>query len=893
MREQFRWMRKCAIAVGLGVLVGGGVACNGLDGGGAAMDGGGPPASGDWLADDVDAGPVVDLPAGMAMEPTLLADEGIARFPIVVGVGADEMIWEAAEDLALYLETISGAPFDVVEGDGQEGLVLGEPDDFEALAVPDVEFGEGPLEQEDYAMRSHETQGLYLLGASPLAVQFAVWDLLYRLGHRQFFPTETWEVVPERERIEVAIDIRESPDYQSRQAPRPPMRLDQRPWAEEPWERWQIRNRTAATFELATGHAYDTVIAANQEAFDANPDYWGLVDGERSSDAQPNIAHPDVQQMFVDYALGRLDDDPERHSVAIDPRDGPFWSEGAASQAIGGPSEQAVHLANTVAEAVEAAHGDETYVGMYGYSHHSPPPSIDVHPNVIVSLATAFIREGYTFDEMLTGWSERAQYIGIREYYSLWEWDYSLPAGGGRASRRAYLQETIPHFYEQGARFINAESSDAWGPFGLGYYLASRMLWDVEEADDMEALVDDFLVRAFGPAQEVMAEFYDLIDGDAPDPINPQHRRTLNEDTVAMMYRLLDAARDQADDHDAIIARIDDLILYTRYVELYRHFDGVRGPERQEAFDALISFSWRIRDTLMTENIEMTRNIDYDVRTDEHLEWGEGYSRNEPADRHRTQEDEPFSEQEIVDLLEGGMASNQPLELDVDPWQDGGDVAPSGLTPDLRGQPGTTPNRGDIDALIQTDDGILPTLHLSAGHVYDDRGPLQWDLLDASGEVIDSGEVAPDETVHSFDLEASPGVYHLSITNTGQGFVWDYEPHGARLTLLAGGSHSLERNYFDRLYFYVPQGTDEVVLAGTLMEERHAFFDGAGQPLSADAIEETQGYTVVPVPPGQDGQVWSLETTAIRIDLSFVNTPGYVALSPDELLLPVELEGEL
>ena len=42
----------------------------------------------------------------------------------------------------------------------------------------------------------------------------------------------------------------------------------------------------------------------------------------------------------------------------------------------------------------------------------------------------------------------------------------------------------------------------------MGYYLAARLLWDVDEAQRLDGLVDDFLTRAFGPAKGPMAEFY-------------------------------------------------------------------------------------------------------------------------------------------------------------------------------------------------------------------------------------------------------------------------------------------------------------------------------------------------------------------------------------------------
>src|SRR5436190_21515257 len=96
------------------------------------------------------------------------------------------------------------------------------------------------------------------------------------------------------------------------------------------------------------------------------------------------------------------------------------------------------------------------------------------------------------------------------------------------------LKESIPRFYKQGARFMCAESSDSWGVTGLGYYLTARMLWDVREAGRVGALKDDFLDRAFGPAQKPMADFYRLIDASS--------RPRLSSDLLGRMYRALDQA---------------------------------------------------------------------------------------------------------------------------------------------------------------------------------------------------------------------------------------------------------------------------------------------------------------------------------------------------------------
>src|SRR5690606_5279262 len=131
-----------------------------------------------------------------------------------------------------------------------------------------------------------------------------------------------------------------------------------------------------------------------------------------------------------------------------------------------------------------------------------------------------------------------------------------------------YMARTIAHFYEKGARFMSAESSDNWGPNGLGYYLASRYLWDVDEVKNQDALIEDFLEKSFGPAKDPMREYYGLING-----IGDATPRPLSADYVGRMYRALQAAYAKTDDA-AIRARLDDLALYARYVEMYLEYSS-------------------------------------------------------------------------------------------------------------------------------------------------------------------------------------------------------------------------------------------------------------------------------------------------------------------------------
>ena len=115
----------------------------------------------------------------------------------------------AAATLADHLERISGATFEVKTGDGATGIAIGLAADF-----PNTPHGrrwEDPdnLQREEYLLQSH-AKGVYLLGVADPAVEHAVWDLLHRIGYRQFFPGKNWEVVPEIRDLSIEVDVEEA-----------------------------------------------------------------------------------------------------------------------------------------------------------------------------------------------------------------------------------------------------------------------------------------------------------------------------------------------------------------------------------------------------------------------------------------------------------------------------------------------------------------------------------------------------------------------------------------------------------------------------------------------------------------------------------------------------------
>lgn len=572
----------------------------------------------------------------------VMARDQNALVPVIVGHSASVRVHQAAKSLADYLGKIGDTTFEIATGDGTHGIAVGVFSDFPDLAMGKDLQSETIAQRERYLLRSH-TDGLYIIGATETAVENAVWDLLHRFGYRQFFPGPTWEIIPKTKTIEIDINAEEQPDYLSRQIWYAWGTWD---YNNDYYQKWSERNRMRNEgFQLNTGHAYDSIIRAYAAEFEDHPDYLCPLDNGRKS-TKFRIMNPDLQQLVVRYALKFFETHPQADSVSVDPSDGGGWCEEKLSGQPISVSDRVLFLANQVAAALHEKY-PEKYVAFYAYYHHSPPPNtVHARPKVIVNVATAFITGGYTVDQLIEGWRKMGvQTFGIREYYNVNTWERDLP-GRSRGSNLDYLTTTIPHFHALGARFLNAQSGDSWAPDGLGHYFASRLLWDIENSKHRDAIIDDFLTQSFGPARGPMAKFYTLING-ANKPV-------LSQDLVGRMYRLLEEATKLTED-PKIQARLDDLTLYTRYVELFRAYQTAQGAERQHAFEQVIRHAYRMRRTMMIHTKGLYRDL---IQRDKSVAIPAGATWDVPEPQNPWKSSEPFTTAELQKMRDEGIARN-------------------------------------------------------------------------------------------------------------------------------------------------------------------------------------------------------------------------------------------
>jgi hypothetical protein len=821
----------------------------------------------------------------------LLADNGQAVHSIVVGSGASERTLKAAGDLAEYLGRIVGDEFEVKTGDGTTGIAVGSYKDFPLLELESLFNSDDITRRDEFLLRTHDG-GVYLIGATDLAAQHAVWDFLYRIGYRQFFPTDTWEHVPQDPDLKIMFNDFEQPDFYNRYGPRAAAWGDSKLWL-----RWHDRNRITSSFILNTGHSYNNIINRNKQAFNEHPEYLSLVNGVRGGGQGDKfcISNKNLRQLVVEDAIKQIEANPGINSISMDPSDGSDWCECEACAEMGSVSDRVVLLSNEVAEAINGLGYGEKYVGIYAYNDHSPPPSVNVHSKVIVNIATSYIKGGYTLEDLINGWSERADILGIRDYYSTYVWDQGLPRKG-RGGSIEYLVEKIPYFYGKGIRFMNANSTDAWIAYGLGYYISARLLWDVDEAEQIDTLIDDFLSKSFGEAREPMRQFYTLI------ALDYESLHT-NKGLLALMYGYIKEARELTND-PKVHTRLDELALYTRYVELWFNLKNIEEQDaRDKAAQDLFCHAYRMQGSMMVDIQALYRYLSrININIPGSADPGNLIVGKQLEDMAPWKSSKTFTIDEIAQFITGGVANFKKDVMDFKPISFSEDLVPAkemlNLPEVSTGDLGRFNRfRGHQKMFTWFNPVYNRELHLAVtgGLIehYRDRGNVRFKLFsprEAKPDPVYTDEsVPPDGETYQVILKSPYEGLHQLEWNDGDDQTLINWEEGTYMTVKSGMIEPARLLDNRTLYFYVPKGT-EIVGGFTRGNNngRTQVHNGDGTLVfTMDKVEGGEGYFSIPVPKGQDGKLWSFRKgygTQILLTV-----PPYLARNEKELLLPREV----
>jgi hypothetical protein len=504
----------------------------------------------------------------------------------------------AVNKLIFYINKMSGAELQVkAASPGAKGCYVGLDRNFTWL---DYDLNE--LGNEGFTIRTKGSD-IYLLASEPAGIRHAITTFLTDQGCRWFFPGKVWEVVPEKPTIRVKYDLSFSPGYNSGRTlwygygtyPEP---------AKDQAE-WNYHNHMGGPVSVSIGHSWYGIDP--EKDFIIHPEWFALVKGKRTP-SKVCYSNTEVIRKMIEYSLEQAS--KGALSVSLSPADGlgycecdlcKAWAQGGDVKEEMGSffatrpdgrlvcivSETLFNAVNEVARELGRKYPD-VLIGCYGYSAYSHPPSFKLEPNVFIQTTTEFRRTPLSLEEQIDLWGKCAKQVGIRGYWSVYQWDWDNPVVGKFTPES--IQKDLRFYYSRNTKAFNTEASNNWAARGLSYYIGAQLLWDIDA--DVNAMISDFYEKAFGPAAMPMQSYYMRWygpsvavleeDPEGKEENKPETKPDLNEfansdprgsmasvRSLAEAFRDLDKAAELVRDRPEYLQRVNHLRLYALYL-LYR-----------------------------------------------------------------------------------------------------------------------------------------------------------------------------------------------------------------------------------------------------------------------------------------------------------------------------------
>ena len=463
----------------------------------------------------------------------------------------------AAEELQRYLGQATGGSFPVVHAADGAGLLVGEI----GRSLVDAPA----LSEDGYLLRRAGGQ-VVLLGGSPRATLYAAYHFLEELGFR--WPEPGYDAVPRRERIEVGdLDRVEEPVYTFRSIVDFPFTVErmlkEADWAAKSRLNWvhpgvndphaweQARGNETVLPEVLKrglrmlwgGHTFQTWIP-NDRYFDAHPEYFALVNGERIPQQNDRgglcLSNAGMQREVATNILRFARENPGIEAFDLWMNDTEDWCacddckrfEGKADyerypeflRFEGAPQQARAYFTfvNNVARLVRAENPDIILSPLAYARSYEPPNELHTEPNVFVGF-TNFLRtrnrclldpedaRNAAFVETITRWQGHAENLFIYEYFS---YPQTYNPFTEHLNNVADTAAELRFYPTVGIRQCSSEGAGEgyWRP--LVMYAYGRLLWNPQQSH--EAIMEDFCRHAYGEAAELMLEFWRIQERREP-----------------------------------------------------------------------------------------------------------------------------------------------------------------------------------------------------------------------------------------------------------------------------------------------------------------------------------------------------------------------------------------
>jgi hypothetical protein len=516
----------------------------------------------------------------------VLADNGATAHVIAVAASASVAEKHAADELARFLEAITGITFDVLQPEEVENhpqIAVGSDAALACGLEPDALEDLG----DDGTLIRTEGSNLILTGGrgAPRGTLYAVYTFLEDvLGCRWW--THEASSIPKRERVEV-------PDLHRRFVPI----LEYRePFFFHAFDGdWAVRNKSNGNSERLDAmrgghHIYKGFVhtfyplVSPEKHFAEHPEWFSELDGKRTTErAQLCLTNLELLAYLIERVKECLRESPDATIISVSQNDWYGACQCAECKAVdeeeGSHAGTMLRFVNAVAEAIEKEF-PHVAVDTLAYQYTRKPPKITTpRHNVIVRLCSIecdfskplSYESNRAFREDIEGWFKICDRLYIWDYVTNFR-NYTQPHPNWYVlgeNVRFFVQHGVKGVFEQGSyQSFGGEMAE------LKAWVLAKMLWDPSR--DPDALIQEFLTGFYGNAAPHIDAYMRNVHASAEATgyvlrcFTPFDASFLSPDVLLASLRHLRAAESAVWGQPEVLARVRLAKLPTMYVVLMR-----------------------------------------------------------------------------------------------------------------------------------------------------------------------------------------------------------------------------------------------------------------------------------------------------------------------------------
>lgn len=481
---------------------------------------------------------LIALPAGAHAQP--LADGGRSDWVIYHAPDAPPSVRLAAAEIQRVLLASTGAELPIVNEPAQPMICLGENEASRAVGLSAED-----LPRDGFRIRT-VGGNLYIcgrefpddrprwIGWTSRGTLYGAYDFLERVvGARWLMPGEVGEDIPQHAALALPdLDVQEAPDFEIRVLQDVQEELPE--WFEdrELVRKWMHTQKLPCKqfdgWPLSWGHSWNDYIS--EEILAEHPEWRAMPAGftrrwipARHSAVKYCTTNPEMLQAFAHGVMARLEQNHRRISASISPSDGGSFCtcEDCAPYVDEDPhgwpsfSRLVLKFYNDIARIVCARYTERQLPGYVYYNYMYPPAeTIEMHPNVwLVFYGLRYYGWGLAkptyaaeFRDVVEGWTRFTSNL-VYGSYTVWMRSFN---GAIVPPPRAILKMELPIAHQAGYRGASMVGIAAWGYGAPTNYVLARQMWDADL--DVDATLDEWMQRAYGPGWESMRKLYALVE---------------------------------------------------------------------------------------------------------------------------------------------------------------------------------------------------------------------------------------------------------------------------------------------------------------------------------------------------------------------------------------------